>query len=35
MERSKYVEGAKHLQSNSIDGYTITLKDHVYIHHNY
>ena len=30
MERSKYVEGAKHLQSNSIDGYTITLKDHVY-----
>ena len=30
MERNLNTESAPHLQSNSIDGYTISLKDHVY-----
>ena len=30
MERSNYSTNTEYLQSNSIDGYTISLKDHVY-----
>ena len=30
MERNKNIESTPQLQSNSIDGYTISLKDHIY-----